>query len=56
MEVEAGLKWKYDGSGSWIEVEAQWKCKYDGSGSAIEVFLYSSYIYIYIYIYNLAIT
>ena len=42
MEVEAGLKWKYDGSESWIEVEAQWKWKYDGSGSAMEVFC-SSY-------------
>ena len=29
MEVEAGLKWKLDGSGSWIEVEVGWKWKLD---------------------------
>ena len=37
MEVEAGLKWKLDGSGSWMEVEAGLKWKLDGSGSGIEV-------------------
>ena len=31
MEVEAGLKWKYDGSGSTMEVEVRWKWKCDGS-------------------------